>query len=63
MTIPVVVLSPGPSLMQATSPPPTLRGPPVKFNLERMVSISISIRIGIVIIIQIRLMMGELVRM
>ena len=49
--------------MQATSPPPTLRGPPVKFNLERMVSISISIRIGIVIIIQIRLMMGELVRM
>ena len=52
LTIPVVVLSPGPSLMQATSPPPTLRGPPVKFNLERLVSISIRIRI--VIIIQIR---------
>ena len=35
-TIPVEVLSPGPSLMQATRPPPTLSGlPPVKFNLGR----------------------------
>ena len=59
--------------MQATSPPPTLRGPPVKFNLERMVSISIKIMIMIQIRETInyesaegdtnRSMMGELVRM
>ena len=35
MIKPVVVLSPGPSLIQATRPPPTLNGPPVKFNLEK----------------------------
>ena len=39
MIKPVVVLSPGPSLMQATRPPPTLRAPPVKFNLERVLMI------------------------
>ena len=39
MIEPVVVLSPGPSLMQATRPPPTLRGPPVKFNLQRILMI------------------------
>ena len=39
MIKPVVVLSPGPSLMQATRPPPTLRGPPVKFNLQRILMI------------------------
>lgn len=34
VTPPVEVLSPGPSLMQATRPPPTRSGlPPVKFNL------------------------------
>ena len=50
MRKPVVVLSPGPSLMQATRPPPTLRGPPVKFNLGKMLITSIDAVIMIFLI-------------